>query len=167
MRLNSTRVHPPSPRVGTTSRHAMGQPVAMTHSQLAAGGLSKRSKRIEALDSIPISSPPSSTQGGAVPPGVPSGLHRQPAAQSIHRGRHGPPLPGGAVAPTARMFPAADLVQTLVPAGSRWRWFTDAAGLGSSDIVGAAQAVFGELEAPGFDDQRGARGRAQLGYGGR
>ncbi|MFM8878381.1 MAG: FN3 associated domain-containing protein, partial [Verrucomicrobiota bacterium] len=46
-----------------------------------------------------------------------------------------PRLPGGGVSPQAKSYGTGQNTLTLVPAGSRWRWYTDATGLGSSAAV--------------------------------
>ncbi len=77
-----------------------------------------------------------------------------------------PRLPGGAVSPTARTFATGGASETLVPAGARWRWYTDATGLGSSDVVeGQPGWSTANWKHPGFADEAWSEGPAQLGYG--
>ena len=77
-----------------------------------------------------------------------------------------PRLPGGGISPKARTYTLTSTNQTLVPAGSRWRWFTDAAGLGRSDVVvGHTNWSATNWKHPEFNDNAWASGPAQLGYG--
>ena len=77
-----------------------------------------------------------------------------------------PRLPGGEVSPTARSFGTGQSSLTLVPAGSRWRWFTDEAGLGSSAAVAGTGAwSVNNWKHPAFADSAWSEGPAQLGYG--
>ena len=58
------------------------------------------------------------------------------------------------------------LPETLIPAGSQWRYFTDAAGLGGSNIVaGNASWSAANWKHPGFADASWLSGNAQFGYG--
>lgn len=77
-----------------------------------------------------------------------------------------PRLPNGAISPAAQSFHSGLTVQTPVPAGSRWRWFTDANGLGSSDVVEGHPAwAVTNWKHPNFADAAWAEGPAQLGFG--
>src|SRR5439155_265504 len=75
-----------------------------------------------------LDAPVLNQQGGAVPSGFQLGFGPQ-ARGTIYFTLDGtdPRLPGGAVSPAARMFSSSGLIETLVPAGARWRWFTDPA----------------------------------------
>jgi len=114
-----------------------------------------------------LDAPVLNQQGGAVP----SGFQLQfalPTRGAIHFTLDGsdPRLPGGAVSPTAQTFSAAGLTETVVPAGARWRWFTDGTGLGSSDlVVGNPNWSSANWKHPAFDDSGWSEGPAQLGYG--
>ena len=114
-----------------------------------------------------LDAPVLNQQGGAVPSGFQLGFGPQ-ARGTIYFTLDGtdPRLPGGAVSPAARMFSSSGLIETLVPAGARWRWFTDATGLGSSDIVAGSPAwSSANWKHPNFDDSAWSEGPAQLGYG--
>lgn len=77
-----------------------------------------------------------------------------------------PRLPGGAISPKAIPFGTGQTTITLVPAGSRWRWYTDESGLGSSATVdGTAAWSANNWKHPEFNDTRWSEGSAQLGYG--
>ncbi len=77
-----------------------------------------------------------------------------------------PRLIGGAVSPQARSYSTGQDQVTVIPAGSRWRWFTDATGLGSSAVVeGAAGWTSSNWKHPNFSDSTWSEGPAQLGYG--
>ena len=91
-----------------------------------------------------------------------------PAAGAIYYTTNGtdPRLPGGAVSPAAQVFSFGGVSEVLIPVGSRWRWFTDAAGLGSSAIVvGDPNYSAANWKHPSFDDSSWSEGPAQLGYG--
>lgn len=56
--------------------------------------------------------------------------------------------------------------ETLLTAGTSWKYFTDAAGLGASNIVvGHASYNTSNWKHPDFDDSAWSTGNAQLGYG--
>jgi hypothetical protein len=80
-----------------------------------------------------------------------------------------PRLPGGGVSPSAishQVGPGAGGSDAVVATGSRWRWFADATGLGSSDVVaGAAAWSVANWKHPAFDDARWSEGPSPLGYG--
>jgi len=81
-----------------------------------------------------------------------------------------PRLPGGVISPSAQRVSTGDGATSdpavLISAGSRWRWFTDAAGLGSSAVVpGNAAWSTANWKHPEYDDSRWSSGNAQLGYG--
>ncbi|MCK6501484.1 MAG: hypothetical protein L6Q38_18555, partial [Nitrospira sp.] len=77
-----------------------------------------------------------------------------------------PRLPGGGVSAKAREYRVGGAVETLIPLGARWRWFTDATGLGSSAIVeGHPQWSAAHWKHPSFADDAWSTGSAQLGYG--
>ncbi len=79
-----------------------------------------------------------------------------------------PRLPGGAVSPSAVEFKTGTSggAESVVPAGARWRWFTDATGLGSSDLVAGNPAwSAANWKHPDFIEGAWSEGVAQLGYG--
>ncbi len=77
-----------------------------------------------------------------------------------------PRLPGGAASPRAAVISSGQAGETIIPAGARWRWFTDAAGLGSSAVVnGAAGWTASNWKHPDFNDAAWREGAAQFGYG--
>lgn len=77
-----------------------------------------------------------------------------------------PRQPGGAVAPGAHRWASGAATETVLSAGSRWRWYSDATGLGSSAVVeGQAGWSAANWKHPAFDDSKWAEGPAQLGYG--
>lgn len=77
-----------------------------------------------------------------------------------------PRLPGGDPSPGARRFDSGTVSTILVPAGSRWRWFTDATGLGSSSVTeGTPGWSASNWKHPDFSDAAWSEGPAQLGYG--
>ncbi|MBN8247507.1 MAG: chitobiase/beta-hexosaminidase C-terminal domain-containing protein, partial [Verrucomicrobia bacterium] len=91
-----------------------------------------------------------------------------PAGATIHYTLDGtdPRLPGGAVSPVARSLTVGGAATTVVPAGARWRWFTSAAGLSSSDVVeGHPNWSAADWKHPEFADGVWREGAAQLGYG--
>ncbi|MBX3731158.1 MAG: lamin tail domain-containing protein [Verrucomicrobiae bacterium] len=102
---------------------------------------------------------------------VPSGTVLRftgPAAAGLHYTLDGtdPRLPGGAVSPAARTLTLGGGTRTLVPAGARWRWFTNARGLSTSDVVvGHPTWSSADWKHPSFDDTQWAEGPAELGYG--
>lgn len=116
-----------------------------------------------------LAAPTLTRQGGLVPPGF-AIRFTAPAATSIWYTLDGtdPRLPGGAVSPSAIEYRTGTGggTETVVPMGSRWRWFTDATGLGSSDVVpGTAGWSAANWKHPDFDDRAWSEGPAQLGYG--
>ncbi|MBN9693781.1 MAG: CotH kinase family protein [Verrucomicrobia bacterium] len=77
-----------------------------------------------------------------------------------------PRQPGGQPSPTARRFQVTGSTEVLVPAGARWKWFTDAVGQGPSDVVvGHPNWSATNWKHPNFNDGSWAEGPAQLGYG--
>lgn len=77
-----------------------------------------------------------------------------------------PRLPGGSIAPGTRTFTPGGTTETLIAAGSRWRWFTDATGLSSSDVVeGHPGWSVADWKHSAFNDSAWNEGAAQLGYG--
>lgn len=77
-----------------------------------------------------------------------------------------PRLIGGTVSPNARTHQVTGVKQTLLPAGSVWKWFSDVNGLGRSDIVvGNTNYSAANWKHPQFGDSSWAQGRAELGYG--
>jgi hypothetical protein len=77
-----------------------------------------------------------------------------------------PRLPGGGLSPRAKEYRPGGSTETLIPLGSRWRWFSDAAGLGSSAIVeGHPQWSTRQWKHAEFPDADWPSGPAQLGYG--
>ena len=76
-----------------------------------------------------------------------------------------PRLPGGQVSPKAQSYGTGQSLLTLVPAGSRWRWYTDEVGLGSSAAVaGTGLWSITNWKHPSFVDSTWSEGPAQLGY---
>lgn len=77
-----------------------------------------------------------------------------------------PRLPGGAIAPQAQALPTGVTTEPMVPVGARWKWFTDYAGLGASDVVaGHPEYSPAHWKHPDFDDAAWTEGAAELGYG--
>ncbi|MEW6158284.1 MAG: lamin tail domain-containing protein [Verrucomicrobiota bacterium] len=77
-----------------------------------------------------------------------------------------PRLPGGGVSPSAILYETGGRSEILVPAGAFWRWFTDATGLGPSDIVeGHPSWSAANWKHPQFNDAAWKENRAQFGYG--
>ena len=106
-------------------------------------------------------------QGGAVASGF-RVRFLGPARGAIYFTTDGtdPRLPGGAVSPRARIYSTDGPAETLIPAGAAWRWFTDAVGLGASDIVaGHPSWSAANWKHPDFDDTAWSEGNAQFGYG--
>ena len=102
---------------------------------------------------------------------VPAGFHIRflgPVRGSVYFTTDGsdPRLPGGAISPSARSFSITAPGETIIPAGSLWHWFTDATGLGGSDVVaGSPTWSAANWKHPDFDDTAWSEGPAQLGYG--
>lgn len=119
---------------------------------------------------LPVAAPVLNRQGGVVPAGFEVRFNG-PSVGTIHYTLDGsdPRLPGGAVSPRARQFApsgAGGGAETPLPAGLRWRWFTDAAGLGSSAVVaGGPGWSAANWKHPEFDDRAWSEARRQLGYG--
>jgi hypothetical protein len=106
-------------------------------------------------------------QGGLVPSGF-EAQFTAPARGTIFYTLDGsdPRLPGGEVAPRAKSYSSGRTGEIAVPQGSVWRWFTDAVGLGSSEIVaGHENWSAANWKHPDFDDSSWKEGPAQLGYG--
>lgn len=77
-----------------------------------------------------------------------------------------PRLPGGLPNPGAFQYRSGTVSVPLIASGSRWRWFTDATGLGSSTLVdGAPGWSSSNWKHPEFTDASWSEGPAQLGYG--
>lgn len=76
---------------------------------------------------------------------------------------------GGGVSPSAIRFTAGTGgggASTPLPAGLRWRWYTDATGLGPSDrVTGSPGWSASDWKHPDYDDRSWLEGPAQLGYG--
>ncbi len=106
-------------------------------------------------------------QGGMVTNGFPVRFPGPPGATVWYTlDGTDPRLPGGAVSPSARSYNPGGSSEVPVPAGSRWRWSTDAAGLSASDVVeGSAAWSATDWKHPAFDDGAWKEGPAQLGYG--
>jgi hypothetical protein len=92
-----------------------------------------------------------------------------PATGTIYYTTNGddPRLPGGGIAASAWGYSSGGgISETLIPAGARWRWYTDATGLGNSDIVeGHPSWSATNWKHPDFEDGAWSEGPAQLGYG--
>jgi hypothetical protein len=114
-----------------------------------------------------LDAPTFNQQGGIVPSNFPVTFNG-PLVGTIYYTTNGldPRLPGGAVAPYAQVFSFGGVSEVIVPAGSRWRWFTDAAGLGASDVVvGHPSWSAANWKHPSFNDNVWNEGPAELGYG--
>ena len=113
-----------------------------------------------------IDAPAFNQQGGKVPAGFQVALTAPRGVIHFTVDGTDPRLPGGAISPAARSLASPVTTQTLVPTRALWRWFTDATGLGSSDLVagspGWSTANWKHKE---FDDRLWNEGPAQLGYG--
>jgi hypothetical protein len=118
-----------------------------------------------------IPAPVPNRAGGDVPSGFEVNF-ATPASGTILFTRDGsdPRLPDGAISPAAERLSVGNgpsrTPEVLLPAGSSWRWFTDAAGLGSSAVVpGHPSWAATNWKHPAFDDSAWSAGNAQLGYG--
>jgi hypothetical protein len=117
---------------------------------------------------FPSTKAPALNQQGGI---VPSGFRVQFSADSaatIYFTTNGvdPRLPGGGVSPGAFIAQPSGATETLISAGARWRYYTDAIGLGSSAITnGGAGWSTSNWKHPSFNDSTWAEGPAQLGYG--
>ncbi len=114
-----------------------------------------------------LDAPKLSQQGGLVLAGFEIRF-TGPASGTIHFTLDGtdPRLLGGAVSPTAQSYSTGGRNETLIPTGARWRWFTDAVGLGPSDIVESHEKWSpANWKHRDFDDSAWGEGPAQLGYG--
>ena len=104
-----------------------------------------------------------------IQPGAPSLLRfLTPTNATLYFTTNGedPRLPNGTVSPRALSNQVGTVSELLLPAGSTWRWFTDAKGLGRSDIVpGHANWGVTNWKHPEFNDRAWASGGAKLGYG--
>lgn len=77
-----------------------------------------------------------------------------------------PRQPGGQPSPSAQRYQVTGATEVLVPTGARWKWFTDATGLGASDVVlGHPNWSAANWKHPDFNDGPWTEGPAQLGYG--
>jgi hypothetical protein len=116
----------------------------------------------------PSTKAPTFNQQGGI---VPSGFKVQFSADNsatIYYTTNGvdPRLPGGGVAPGAVMAQSSGATETLIPKGARWRYYTDAIGLGSSAITNGAPGWSAmNWKHPSFDDTTWPDGPAQFGYG--
>ncbi|HEY6228870.1 MAG TPA: lamin tail domain-containing protein, partial [Verrucomicrobiae bacterium] len=117
---------------------------------------------------LPSTKAPALNQQGGI---VPSGFRVQFSADNsatIYFTTNGadPRLPGGGVSPGAVIAQSGGATETLVSTGARWRYYTDATGLGSSAITnGAAGWSTSNWKHPSFNDSAWAEGPAQFGYG--
>ena len=118
-----------------------------------------------------LAAPTLSQPEGVVPQGFELRF-AQPSSGTIHFTLDGtdPRLPGGLPALGSQTLPSSGSAgaqnPVLIPEGARWRWFTDATGLGASMIVpGHAQWNARHWKHPDFDDSSWREGPAQLGYG--
>jgi hypothetical protein len=113
-----------------------------------------------------LGAPTFNQQGGVVQPGF---VVQFPSpAASIYYTTNGtdPRLAGGAISPAAQLFVSVGGGEKIVEAGATWRWFTDAAGLGSSAITnGSATWSAANWKHPAYNDQGWNIGAAQFGYG--
>ena len=114
-----------------------------------------------------LSAPILSKQGGSVNEGFALRFLGPPGATIWYTlDGSDPRLPGGAIAPGALRYSTGGSTEVLIPSGASWRWFTDAVGLGASDIVaGHASWTVAQWKHPDFADKIWKEGRAQLGYG--
>ena len=113
-----------------------------------------------------LPAPTLNQQGGIVQSGF--ALQFPGPSASIYYTTNGtdPRLAGAAISPSAQLFQSGGRVETLVATGSTWRWFTDAAGLGSSAITnGSPNWSPANWKHPGYDDSGWSVGAAQFGYG--
>lgn len=116
----------------------------------------------------PTTKAPAFNQQGGV---VPSGFKVQFSAGSsatIYYTTNGtdPRLPGGAVSTHAVVAAASSARETLSSGGARWRYHTDAMGLGSSAMTNGAPGWSAtNWKHPAFNDSTWPEGPAQLGYG--
>lgn len=114
-----------------------------------------------------LDAPTLSQQGGVVTNGYPIQF-TGPSRGTVYFTLDGsdPRRPGGAVSPQALSYRTGGSTEVPVPVGSRWRWFTSANGLSSSDVVvGHPQWTAADWKHPGFNDANWSEGAAQLGYG--
>ena len=114
-----------------------------------------------------LAAPVFSQRGGSVVAGTRIGLASAPGTFVYYTTDGSDPrLPGGALSPTAQLVPNGFAIDTIIPTGDRWRWFTNSAGLGASDLVaGAAGYDEGNWKHPAFDDTLWTESPAELGYG--
>lgn len=78
-----------------------------------------------------------------------------------------PRVPGGAISPAAISYTASSQTDTLVPAGSLWRFSDTGANLGGSDVVaGNAAYSSANWKHPAFNQEspQWSAGNAELGY---
>lgn len=115
----------------------------------------------------PIDAPEAVPHGGTVAAGTRVRFTVPPGAEVFYTlDGSDPRLPGGAVAPDARRHQAGGVAMVLVPTGSRWRWYTDGPGLGSSAVTeGTPTWSAADWKHPAFNDSAWGEGPAQLGYG--
>jgi len=113
-----------------------------------------------------LDAPVLNKQGGIVTNGFQLGFNNQIGAVYFTLDGSDPRLPGGSISSNALVYALGSSGEVIVPRGSRWRWFTDGVGLGSSDIVvGNANWSAANWKHPAFDDSSWKEGPAQLGYG--
>jgi len=114
-----------------------------------------------------IEAPVLHRQGGLVPAGFEVSFLGPPSATIFYTlDGSDPRLPGGTVSPGAKRVELGGRSEVLIPAGANWKWFTDGAGLGSSDMV-AGKPSWSEAnwKHPDYSDTAWKTGAAQLGYG--
>jgi hypothetical protein len=114
-----------------------------------------------------LKAPALNQQGGLVPSGFQVQFSADNAA-TIYYTTNGadPRLPAGGVLPGAFVAQSSAATETLISAGARWRYYTDATGLGSSAITnGAPGWSSANWKNPAFDDSAWPEGPAQFGYG--
>jgi hypothetical protein len=114
-----------------------------------------------------LEAPSLSQPGGTVPANyVPE--FKGPTNKTIYYTLNGedPRLPGGAISSEALPYLLTSTNQFLVRTGSTWRWFTDKAGLGRSDVIpGNTNWSAANWKHPEFNDGSWGAGPAELGYG--
>lgn len=113
-----------------------------------------------------LAAPLFSQRGGSVTAGARIALTG--TLGTIHYTTDGsdPRLPGGALSPVAGAVATGVVTEPLVAPGALWKWFTDYAGLGSSDMVsGQAGYDASNWKHPDFNDAAWGEGPAKLGYG--
>ncbi len=116
----------------------------------------------------PLDAPTVNQQGGLVSTNFQVSF-TGPGSGTIYYTINGddPRLPGGAVNPKARVFSSNGGVgETVIAAGSRWRWLANGTGLGASDIVlGHPAWSAANWKHCQFNDAAWNEDAAQFGYG--